>query len=146
MFWSKHGKEITLPFLISFSKHRSPFHYRGMLWVFFFLTKTRTLPDLNSVNKQSVNDQTTCSRRVLGTSFGHVCLSTYCEWTADLGHTVVFIRAERRKQTWEESSRTSKKLHDVTQGIKKSVLFIRKKWSCIARWPIYRDKQRYNEF
>lgn len=33
-------------------------------------------------------------------------------------------------------------LHDVTQGIKKSVLFIRKKWSWIARWPIFRDKQR----
>lgn len=102
------GRKLHSLFSYHFQNIAAPFIIEACCGGFFFLTKTRTLPDLNSVNKQSVNAQTTCSHRVLRTSFGHVCLSTYCEWTADLGHTVVFIRAERRKQTWEESSRTSK--------------------------------------
>lgn len=33
-------------------------------------------------------------------------------------------------------------LHDVTQGIKSRSCLYGKKWSWIARWPIFRDKQR----
>lgn len=60
--FSYHFQNIAAPFIVEAS-------------CVFILTKTRTLPDLNSVNKQSGNAQTTCSR-VLRTSFGHVCLST----------------------------------------------------------------------
>lgn len=141
MFWSKHGKEITLPFLISFSKHRSPFHYRGMLWFFFFFNKN-TNSSWPEFCEQTVCQ---CPDHMLPSSSQNIvrsCLFVHMVWMDSWPRTyVVVIRAERRKQTWEPQKITRRDSRH-----KKSVLFIRKKWSWIARWPTYRDKQLYSEF
>lgn len=97
----------TLPFLISFSKHRSPFHYRGMLWCFFFNKNTNS-------SWPEFCEQTVCQcpDHMLPSSSRNIvrsCLFVHMVWMDSWPRTyVVVIRAERRKQTWEESSRTSK--------------------------------------
>lgn len=65
-------KSALTPFSRPFPKHCSPIS----LEAYCVFTKTRTLPDLLSRDKQSVRTLTTSSRRALGTSFGHVCLYT----------------------------------------------------------------------
>lgn len=75
VFWTKHGRKSKVRlhfFLQTFSKTLQPLSLEACC----VFTKTRTLPDLLSRDKQSVRILTTNSRRALGTSFGHVCLYT----------------------------------------------------------------------
>lgn len=144
MFWTKHWRKSKVrphSFLQTFSKTLQPQFIRGILC--FYENTNSSWPAFQgqTVCQNSDHKLPSCSRDIVRSR-----LFVHIVWMGSWPRTyVVIIRAERRKQSWEESSRTSKKnkqkLHDVTRGIKKSVLFIRKKWSWIPHWPIYGNKQ-----
>lgn len=131
----------TLSFLISFSKHRSPFYFKGMLWFFFFQQKHELFLTwilwTNSLSMPRPHAPVEFSEH---RSVMFVCPhSVNGQLTSDIR---LYLSERNGENKLGRNPLEPQNLHDVTQGIKKSVLFIRKKWSWIARWPIFRDKQR----
>lgn len=143
MFWSKHGKEITLPFLISFQNIAAPFiieaccvfikqkHELFLTWILWTNSLSMTRPHAPVEFSEHRSVMFVCPHTVNG------------QLTSDIR---LYLSERNGENKLGRNPLEPQKTTRRDSRHKKSVLFIRKKWSWIARWPIYRDKQRYSEF
>lgn len=127
--FSYHFQNIAAPFIIK------------ACCGFFLSTKTRTLPDLNlwtnslSMPRPHAPVEFSEHRSVM-----FVCPhSVNGQLTSDIQ---LYLSERNGENKLGRNPLEPQKTTRRDSRHKKSVLFIRKKWSWIARWPIFRDKQR----
>lgn len=130
------GRKLHSLFSYHFQNIAAPFIIEACCGVFFNKNTNSSWPEFC---EQTVCQ---CPDHMLPSSSQNIvrsCLFVHMVWMDSWPRTyVVVIRAERRKQTWEESSRTSKNKRRDSRHKKVGLVYY--------SWPIYRDKQRYSEF